>query len=120
MKSVSVLRIGAHPILKVFLFFGLAFLITWGTGMVVVLSTHSELVNNVQPIVHPIPLPFPLAIFLVIIGGFGPALAAFIISAFDTEGMFTPFEPIPRKRNRLDRRTAACERAHASRSSTGR
>ena len=59
MQSESVSRIGGHPIATIFLFFALAFLITWGTGMVVVFSTHSQLVNNVQPVAHPIPLAFP-------------------------------------------------------------
>ena len=86
MESVLVSRIGGHRIVKIFLFFGLAFLITWGTGMVVVFSTHSELVNNVQPVAHPIPLAFPLAIFLVVVGSFGPALAALIVTALATGG----------------------------------
>jgi hypothetical protein len=49
-----------------------------------VFSSHSELVNNVQPVAHPIPLAFPLAIFLVVIGSFGPALAALMVTALDT------------------------------------
>jgi len=83
MQPILVSRIGGYPIVKIFLFFALAFLITWGTGMVVVFSTHSELVNNVLPVAHPIPLAFPLAIFLVVVGSFGPALAALIVTALD-------------------------------------
>ena len=84
MQSVSASRIGGHTIATIFLFFALAFLITWGTGMVVVFSTHSQLVNNVQPVAHPVPLAMPLAIFLVVVGSFGPALAALIVTALDT------------------------------------
>ena len=65
-------------------FVAVTFLLTWGTGMLVVLSTHSELVNGAHRIQHPIPLPFPMAIFFVVIGGWGPGLAAIIVSAWDS------------------------------------
>jgi membrane protease YdiL (CAAX protease family) len=64
-------------------FFALTFLITWGTGMIVVLSRHSELVNGARRIQHPFPLPLPVAIIFVIIGGWGPGLAAIISTAWD-------------------------------------
>jgi membrane protease YdiL (CAAX protease family) len=60
------------------------FLITWGTGMLVVLSTQAQLVNGAHQIQHPIPLPLPVAIILVIIGGWGPGLAALIVTAWDS------------------------------------
>jgi membrane protease YdiL (CAAX protease family) len=65
-------------------FFALTFLITWGTGMIVVLSNHSELVNGARRVQHPFPLPFPVAIIFVIIGGWGPGLAAMISTAWDS------------------------------------
>ena len=65
-----------RPILDTALFALLAFMITWGTGMLIVLSSHANLVNGAHQVQHPIPLPFPIAITLVMIGGFGPFLAA--------------------------------------------
>ena len=65
-----------RPILDTALFALLAFMITWGTGMLIVLSSHANLVNGAHQVQHPIPLPFPIAITLVVIGGFGPFLAA--------------------------------------------
>src|SRR5262245_323546 len=70
--------------IRVLRFIVLTFLITWGTGMVVVLSNHSELVNGARPVQHPFSLPFPIAIILVILGGWGPGLAAIISSALDS------------------------------------
>lgn len=69
-----------RPIVDAALFGVLAFLITWGTGMLIVLSTHANLVNGAQQVQHPIPLPFPLAITSVMIGGFGPFLAAVAVT----------------------------------------
>ena len=65
-----------RPILDTALFALLAFMITWGTGMLIVLSSHANLVNGAHQVQHPIPLPFPIAITLVMLGGFGPFLAA--------------------------------------------
>jgi membrane protease YdiL (CAAX protease family) len=69
-----------RPILDAALFSVFAFLITWGTGMLIVLSTHANLVNGAHQVEHPIPLPFPIAIALVMIGGFGPFLAAITVT----------------------------------------
>jgi membrane protease YdiL (CAAX protease family) len=44
--------------------------------MVVVLSTHANLVNGARPVQHPIPISTPLAIILMVIGAYGPFLAA--------------------------------------------
>jgi len=44
-----------RPILNTVLFGLIAFLITWGTGMVIVLSTHANLVNGARQVQHPIP-----------------------------------------------------------------
>lgn len=75
-----------HPI-RSFLFFSLlAFLFTWGTGMLLVLSTHASMVNGAHPIRHPIPLTLPIAIILTMIGGFGPFLAAIAVTAAHSEG----------------------------------
>lgn len=84
MSDSSAPPVRDRPLLSFFLFTVVAFLITWGTGMLVVLSTHSSLVNGAQPVAHPIPLPFPVAIALVLIGGYGPALAAVIVTAWES------------------------------------
>ena len=68
--------------LSILLFAALAFLITWGTGMAVVLSTHADLVNGARQVQHPIRLPLALAITLIVIGGYGPALAAIAVTAW--------------------------------------
>ena len=65
-------------------FVAVTFLLTWGTGMLVVLSNHAELVNGAHRISHPIPLPLPVAIFFVVIGGWGPGLAALVITALES------------------------------------
>ena len=70
--------------IRILLYFVLTFLVTWGTGILVVLSTHSELVNGAQRVQHPLPLPLPVAIFLVVIGGWGPGLAALSLTAWDS------------------------------------
>lgn len=71
-----------RPIVDAALFGVLAFLTPWGTGMLIVLSTHANLVNGAQQVKHPIPLPFPLAITSVMIGRFGPFLAAVAVTDF--------------------------------------
>jgi len=70
-----------HPLLDVGLFAMVAFLVTWGTGMLIVLSTHAELVNGAHQVPHPIPLPRPIALILVMIGAFGPFLAAIAVTS---------------------------------------
>src|SRR5215470_5601173 len=62
----------------------LTFLITWGTGMLLVLSTHAELVNGAHRVEHALPLPLPIAITLAIIGGWGPGFAAVLCAAWDS------------------------------------
>lgn len=61
-----------HAILEGVLFFALAFLITWGTGMLIVVSNHANLVHGAYQVRNPITLPTPIAIMLVMIGSFGP------------------------------------------------
>jgi hypothetical protein len=73
-----------RPVLSFLLFAVLAFLISWGSGMVLVLSTHASMVNGAHQIMHPIPIPFPLAITLTMIGGFGPFLAAIAVTAWQS------------------------------------
>ena len=68
MSSSSTTTRSERPIVDAALFTVLAFLITWGTGMLIVLSTHANLVNGAHQVEHPIPLPFPVAIALVMIG----------------------------------------------------
>jgi uncharacterized protein len=75
-----------RPIFDTVLFAVLAFLITWGTGMIIVLSTHANLANGAHQIQHPIPLPLPAAITLVMIGAFGPFLAAVAVTGWRTGG----------------------------------
>lgn len=65
-----------YPLADTALFAGFAFLITWRTGMAVIFSIHANLVNGADQVEHPIPLPLPVATSLVIIGAFGPFLAA--------------------------------------------
>lgn len=67
-----------HAILNGIFFAALAFLITWGTGMLVVLSNHANLANGATQVRRAIFLPFPLAITLVMVGRFGPFLAAIV------------------------------------------
>ena len=69
-----------YPLADTALFAGFAFLITWGTGMVVIFSTDANLVNGAHQVKHPIPLPLPVAISLVMIGTFGPFLAAVVVT----------------------------------------
>jgi uncharacterized protein len=52
--------------------------------MLVVLSTHSEIVNGAHRVQHAIPLPLPVAIVLVIMGGWAPGLAALLSAAWDS------------------------------------
>jgi hypothetical protein len=62
----------------------MAWLITWGTGLTVVLSTHFDLVHGAHRVAHPIPLALPIAIILVLIGGYGPAMAALLVTAVES------------------------------------
>ena len=74
---------GRRAIVRIVVFAALTLLTTWSTGMVVVLSTHAELVNGARRISHPISLPFPAAITLIVIGGWAPGLVAIVMSAFE-------------------------------------
>jgi len=71
-------------VVSILAFVVLTFLITWGTGMVVVLSSHAELVNGAHRVQHAIPLPLPVAIALAILGGWGPSLAALAATACES------------------------------------
>jgi membrane protease YdiL (CAAX protease family) len=70
--------------IRILRFSALTFLITWGTGMLVVLSTHAELVNGAHRVQHAFPLPFAAAIALIVIGGWGPGLSALLCTAWDS------------------------------------
>jgi membrane protease YdiL (CAAX protease family) len=61
----------------------LTFLITLGTGILVVLSNQAQLVNGARPTPHPPPLPMPLAITLIVLGGWAPGLAAIAVTAWE-------------------------------------
>lgn len=74
-------RATERPVADAALFFVFTFLITWGTGMVLVFSTHASMVNGAHPVEHPIPLPLTVAIVLALVGGFGPFLAATAVAA---------------------------------------
>jgi membrane protease YdiL (CAAX protease family) len=73
-------RYPERPVRDTILFIVLTFLITWGTGMLLVLSTHADLVNGARPAQHPIPISTPLAIILMVIGAYGPFLAAVTVT----------------------------------------
>jgi len=62
----------------------LAFLITLGTGTLVVLSNRAQLVNGARPVQHPLSLPLPIAVTLIVLGGWGPGLAAIAVTAWDS------------------------------------
>jgi membrane protease YdiL (CAAX protease family) len=62
------------------------FLITLGTGILVVLSNHAQLVNGARPIRHPLVLPMPIAVTLIVLGGWGPGLAALAVTAWESGG----------------------------------
>jgi hypothetical protein len=49
----------------------LAFLITLGTSTLVVLSNRAQLVNGARPVQHPLSLPLPIAVTLMVLGGWG-------------------------------------------------
>jgi len=61
----------------------LTFVITLGTGILVVLSNRAQLVNGARPIPHPLPLPMPLAITLIVLGGWAPGIAAIAATAWE-------------------------------------
>lgn len=77
----NVRRQAAKRILR---FTVLAFLITLGTGMLVVLSDHAQLVNGARPVRHPLALPMPIAVTLIVLGGWGAGLAAIALTAWDS------------------------------------
>src|SRR5215471_2127331 len=60
------------------------FQITLGTGMLVVLSDHAQLVNGARPIQHPLVIPMPIAVALIVLGGWGPGLAALAVTAWES------------------------------------
>ena len=51
--------------------------------MVIVLSEHARLINGARPVQHPLPLSMPIAITLVVLGGWAPGLAAIAVTAWD-------------------------------------
>src|SRR5258708_20425767 len=72
---------GRTRLLWVLIFAGAAFLITWLTGLAVVLSTQATLVNGAHVVAHPLALPMPASLALLFISAYGPALAALIVTA---------------------------------------
>src|SRR5215472_7697728 len=71
-----------HAVAEILRFVGLTFLITLGTGYVIVLSNHAELVHGAHQVQHPIRLPLAIAIVLVIIGGWAPGISALLTTAW--------------------------------------
>ena len=65
-------------------FTALTFLITLGTGLLVVLSDRAHLVNGARPVQHPLSLPMPIAVALIVLGGWGPGLAAICVTAWES------------------------------------
>ena len=88
----------AHPLIDVVLFFVLAFLITWGTGMLIVVSNHASFVHGAYQVRHPIDLPTPIAITLVMIGAFGPFLAAIAVTSWRSAAVWVEFWSVERSR----------------------
>ena len=76
-----------HVVLRVLLFGLAAFGITWLTGLLVVLSTQASLVGGAHVVSQPLDLPTPLVLTLLLIGGYGPALAAAALSATEPGGV---------------------------------
>ncbi len=74
----------ARPLIPVLVFGAGAFLITWLTGLPVVLSPQAGLVNNAHVLPHPLALPRAVAEVLLLVGGFGPALAAVAVTAVES------------------------------------
>jgi uncharacterized protein len=62
-------------------FWALAFLVSWGSGTVVAVSAQGSLVNGVHVGSGALPLPFALAVVLLLVSAFGPAIAAVAVSA---------------------------------------
>jgi len=62
-------------------FWALAFLVTWGAGALVAVSTQATLVNGVSIGRRALPLSLPGAIVLLLVSGSGPAIAAIVVSA---------------------------------------
>lgn len=67
-------------------FWMIALLVTWGTGMLVAVSDQGALVNGVHVSNGALPLPMWLAILLLLVSGSGPAIAAMIVSAGEARG----------------------------------
>jgi len=65
-------------------FTALTFLITLGTGLLVVLSDRAHLVNGARLVQHPLSLPMPIAVALIVLGGWGPGLAAIGVTAWES------------------------------------
>ena len=74
-------KIAAKQIVR---FAALTFLITLGTGLLVVLSDHAQLVNGARPVQHSLSLPMPIAVALIVLGGCGTGLAAICVTAWES------------------------------------
>jgi uncharacterized protein len=64
-------------------FWLLAFVITWASGMVVVLSKQARFVNGAQVRAGAYDLPLGLTVALLLLQAFGPAVAALAVSAWE-------------------------------------
>src|SRR5262249_54007006 len=65
-------------------FTALTFLITLGSGIVVVLSDRAQLVSGARPVEHPLHLSMPIAVALIVVGGWGLGLAAIAVTAWES------------------------------------
>ncbi len=68
----------------VLVFAVVAFAITWLSGLAIVLSTQATLVNGAHVVAHPLALPLPVVFTLLLLGAYGPALAALIVTAAES------------------------------------
>ncbi len=62
-------------------FWALAFLVSWGAGMVVAISNQGSFVNGVHVRSDAFPLPVAAALTLLLVSAFGPMIAAVLVSA---------------------------------------
>jgi uncharacterized protein len=66
-------------------FWALAFLVSWGAGILVAVSNQSALVNGVHVQSGALPIPFAVALLLLLISGSGPAIAAITVCALGAQ-----------------------------------
>jgi len=66
-------------------FWALAFLVSWGAGTLVAVSNQGALVNGVHVQSGALPMPFAVALVLLLISGSGPGIAAITVCVVDSQ-----------------------------------